>query len=139
MLADTSNDHLKSARDHFSDLQTDPEYRRRYVQIIQTSGYSRLPDKINFVMTTQNLDYEAWTIRHWAWISEEIAELKNMKARFADQINRGHDLPPKYGKKLASFEALILNLLDIQSRHIQCGLPYRPGFQNHYNVECIPN
>jgi hypothetical protein len=42
-------------------------------------------------------------------------------------------MPLEYSKKLACFEALLLQLLDIQSRHIQFVLPYRPGFQLFYN------
>jgi hypothetical protein len=134
-LAEIGRERLESARDHLSHLQTDPAYMRRYVQLIQKSEYSKLPENFTFVMTVEDLDYEAWTIRHWTWISEEISELKQIQARFADQINRGQAVPPKYGNKLASFEVLILHLLDMQSRHIQCGLPYRPGFQHHYNFE----
>ena len=41
----------------------------------------------------------------------------------------------KYSNMLAAFEALILHLLDIQSRHIQCGLTFRTGFEDHYDIE----
>lgn len=135
-LAEVSNGRLNSARDHLSHLQTDPAYMRRYVQLVQNSGYSELPEKVTFVMTAQDLDYEAWTIRHWTWVSEEISELMHLQSRFSDQINRGQTVPLKYSTKLASLEALILHLFDIQSRHIQCTFPYRPGFQHHYNLEC---
>lgn len=134
-LAEIGNDHLKLARDHISHLQTDPAYMRRYVRLNQASAYSKLSDKLTFLMPAQDLDYEAWTIRHWAWISKEISELKQIQARSADQVNRGQPVPSKYGNKLASFEALILHLLDIQSRHIQATFPYRPGFQDLYDFE----
>ncbi|KUJ09817.1 uncharacterized protein LY89DRAFT_761570, partial [Mollisia scopiformis] len=134
-LSDIASSYFKLARDHLSHLQIDLAYMRRYVQIIQKFGYSKLPEKITFFMTTRDLDYEAWGIRHWAWIREEISELKQIQARFADQINCDQTVPPKYRNKLASFEALIIHLLDVQSRHIQFGFPYHPGFQHHYDFE----
>jgi hypothetical protein len=135
-LADISSSQLKSAKDHISLIQTDPAYMRRYVQLLQESGYSKLPDKVIFVMMTKDLDYETWSIRHWSWIAEEISELKQIQANLTDQIQPGRSLPPKYGNKLASFGTLIFQLLDVQSRRIQGGLPYRPGFEQHYSFEC---
>lgn len=51
-------------------------------------------------MITEDLNYEAWAIRHWAWISEEISELKQTRLEFLDQTNYGQMMPSKCENKL---------------------------------------
>ncbi|TVY82655.1 hypothetical protein LSUE1_G004513 [Lachnellula suecica] len=138
-LANISNDRLNSAKDHLFDLQTDPAYMRRYVQLIRTSGYSAstLSEGVTLALTSRDLDFEEWTVRHWAWIRLEISELKILYDKFSDQINRGQNLPPEYGNKLASFEALVLHLLALQSRNISHAYPFRPGFQRNHAVSSV--
>ncbi|KAL2069446.1 hypothetical protein VTL71DRAFT_14125 [Oculimacula yallundae] len=135
-IEDISLSRQNAATDHLLLLQTDPGYIRRYVELVQISGYSnKLPDKVSIAMMAQDLDFEAWTVRHWVWIRGEVSDLRSMQVQYADQIRNGQYLPEQFSKKLASFETLLLHLLDMQSRHIQCILPYRPGFQRHYNFK----
>ncbi|KAF8858232.1 hypothetical protein BDZ45DRAFT_786060 [Acephala macrosclerotiorum] len=55
---------LNMAGDHFSQLQTDPAYMRRYVQLTLESEYSSLPEKHAYVMCATDIDYDGWTSRH---------------------------------------------------------------------------
>ncbi|KAE8446320.1 hypothetical protein EG329_012067 [Mollisiaceae sp. DMI_Dod_QoI] len=138
-LSTISRTRLNMAEDHFAQLQTDPNYMRRYVQLILQAEFSRLPEQYAYALSTGDLDHDAWTLRHWVWIDEAVEQLKVLRTAVIDQIYPGQALPRKYREKLVSLEALILKLMDVQSRHIQCVLPQRPGFRDMYTFEYSPN
>lgn len=127
------------AEDHLTQLQTDPAYMRRYVQLIMEAEFSRLPDAQSYSMCVTDIDYDAWAIRHWGWICEEVAELKTLRTGFSDFVNQGDALPRKYGERLAALEMVVLQLMDIQSRQIQAVLPQCPGFCHMFDFEYLPH
>lgn len=83
-------------------------------------------------MATIDIDYNTWTAGHWSWVNTEVEELAVLKSKFQGSIFPGQPLPPRYGRKLAALE-LLLELMDCQSRHIQCITPPRPGFRHLYH------
>jgi hypothetical protein len=50
-----------------------------------------------------------------------------------DKFETGDNIPLEYENKLGALEILLLELIDSQSRHIQCEFPNRPGFSNMYD------
>jgi hypothetical protein len=126
---------LDMSVDHVWQLQTDPAYMCRYLQVFWEGEISKLPKDQAYAIATIDIDYDVWTTRHWSWIVSEMEELAALKTKFQDSIFPGHPLPLSYGRKLAALEILLLELVDCQSRHIQCVIPPRPGFRHLYDFD----
>ncbi|KUJ23767.1 uncharacterized protein LY89DRAFT_712776 [Mollisia scopiformis] len=124
------------AQDHLSQLQTDPAYMQRYTKLILEAKYDKCATD-PYSICAMDLDFDCWSARHWGWIDEEVSKLKMIRSKFESRITPGHsyNLPKPYANRLRALEALIIELLDTLSRHIQITLPHRPGFQHLWDFD----
>jgi hypothetical protein len=98
---------LAMVSDHSQQLQTDPAYMRRYVNLMFEGQPSKGPETEAYAAVAMDIDFDIWTARHWSWIVQEIKDLNNIRSRYLDSIRPGEPLPHIYNKRLGSVEALL--------------------------------
>jgi hypothetical protein len=104
---------LDMSEDHLYQLQTDPNYVRRYVLRFWEGNFGVVEEIHAYTFTTMDIDYDAWTARHWSWLHAEVKELAALRQRYRDSIVPGERLPGKYETKLAGLEFLLLEMMDV--------------------------
>jgi hypothetical protein len=112
-LSSIAQTRLHMAEDHVWELQTNPAYMRRYVNLNMEGELSNGPEAKAYGFVVMDIDFDLWTARHWNWIVQEVNDLDHIRSKFRDCINPGEPLPPAYNKKLGSLEILLAYLLDI--------------------------
>ncbi|KAH7327065.1 hypothetical protein BKA65DRAFT_539741 [Rhexocercosporidium sp. MPI-PUGE-AT-0058] len=129
---------LSLTSDHVRHLQTDPAYLLRYINVAKQGHFAANGLAGTFLSIIPiDLHRDVCTAQYWGWIVEEVKSLRDLHARFRDSIFPGEPLPKKYGDKFAALEALVLALIESQSKHTRATYPQRPGFQEGYKFKYV--
>jgi hypothetical protein len=76
VMADTR---LIQSRDHLWQLQTDPLYMMRYMNLVDEGKYSTSADTGTLVkesIISMYVEHDTWVFRYWEWVVHEVEALK---------------------------------------------------------------
>lgn len=123
---------FNAVADHLHLLQTDPAYARRYIRLVQQGQAYRSLGKDSYHLVDAHISADVMNLYWWLCIKEEAEHVKQVRARFEDQIHRGFPLPPKYDNALAAFELVLVNLMNIRCMLVRNEAQQRPGFEKYW-------
>jgi hypothetical protein len=125
---------IEAVGDHLALLQTDPSYMRRYIRMLSQGGiWKTLPKDEVCILVDHEINYHCRSLYWWLCIKQEAERVKEIHARFHDQIGRGKPLPAEYDQALASLELVLVNVMEVKGGILAHLAQQRPGFAKYCN------
>jgi hypothetical protein len=119
--------------DHVELLQREPSYLRHYVKLVAEYHLCQNCDEVDpYEVTARDIMNDIHTFWGWQWIFEEVTILRNASQV---KINRGQPLPSALDNALSSLYAMLVYMIDRQSRRLLVVLHERPGFTSSWRSD----
>ena len=122
-------------QDHLYELQTNPDYLRREVSLIDEGEYKNIIGLGEYSFAAIDLEQDIWIARFWEWTLEEVKSLQACQAKCAGDITPGSPLPDEFDKKLGLVELLLTQTMEGQAKMLEKVIAQRPGFRHLWNFD----
>ncbi|KAJ8129282.1 hypothetical protein O1611_g4349 [Lasiodiplodia mahajangana] len=112
-LTSLANARLEANRDHLWQLQCNPAYVRRQMQLFLGTQANTDPGIISRTMLFANhIMREVFNYIMWRWVEIECKKVEEMQRRLRDTIYPGQTVRPEFNKAIRELELMLVNIVN---------------------------